>query len=180
MKINYLRGSIAIRQCDGYTENLEFNVTETKGLIFRYPYGDATPEEAEAVSQFVKTVTNAYNKLTTQIDNVNRDLELEQYAPKVSVAETSSESTTVSAVPQPLHGTCSNNLDCTDLVAHSEAEQERLDMEEELKEETAASQTCALGDGEGLTVPEIVQYSLEATEIHDAPFEEAEPRSDKA
>ena len=120
MKTNYFYGSIAIRQHDGYTENLEFNVTESKGLTFRYPYGDATPEEAEAISQFVKTITNAYNKLTTQIDNVNKDLKLEQYAPTVSVAET----TSVSAAPQ----------------------------------------SCALGDGEGLTVPEIVQYSLEATE----------------
>ena len=152
MKINYLYGSIAIRQCDGYTENLEFNVTESKGLSFRYPYGDATPEEAEAVSQFVKTVTNAYNKLTTQIDGVNRDLHLEQYAPELLTEETSSESaapqtcalgggegltvseivqysleaTAVSAVPQPSHG----GSDTTDLVAHSEAEQERLDMEE--------------------------------------------------
>ena len=100
MKINYLHGSIAIRQCDGYTENLEFNVTETKGLTFRYPYGDATPEEAEAVSQFVKTVTNAYNKLTTQIDGVNRDLHLEQYAPKVLAEETAPDTEPESAAPQ--------------------------------------------------------------------------------
>lgn len=101
MKTNYFYGSIAIRQCDGYTENLEFNSTESKGLTFRYPYGDATPEEAEAISQFVKTVTNAYNKLTVQIDGVNRDLHLEQYAPPVQSTEvSSSESTDVSAVPQ--------------------------------------------------------------------------------
>ena len=92
MKINYLCGSIAIRQCDGYTENLEFNVAETKKLTFRYPYGEATPKEAEAVSQFIKTVTNEYNKLTTQIDGVNRDLRLEQYAPKVLAEETTAES----------------------------------------------------------------------------------------
>lgn len=92
MKINYFYGSVAIRPCNGYTENLEFNVTEGKELTFRYPYGDATPEEAEAVSQFIKTVTNAYNKLTTQIDNVNRDLKLEQYAPTVSVVESAAES----------------------------------------------------------------------------------------
>ena len=104
MKINYLCGSIAIRQCDGYTENLEFNVTETKGLTFRYPYGEATPEEAEAISQFVKTVTNAYNKLTTQIDGVNRDLHLEQYAPVVSSEDTSSEST-VAPTDEPPVGT---------------------------------------------------------------------------
>lgn len=91
MKINYFYGSIAIRQVNGFTENLEFNVAEDKRLTFRYPYGEATPEEAEAISQFVKIVTNAYNKLTTQIDGVNRDLHLEQYAPKVSVAETSLE-----------------------------------------------------------------------------------------
>ena len=104
MKINYFYGSIAIRQCDGYTENLEFNATESKGLSFRYPYGDATPEEAEAISQFVKTVTNAYNKLSTQIDGVNRDLHLEQYAPAVSSKEISSEST-VSPTDEPPVGT---------------------------------------------------------------------------
>lgn len=131
MKINYFYGSIAIRQCDGYTENLEFNVTEGKGLTFRYPYGDATSEEAEAISKFIKLITDAYNVLSSQIDMTNKTLKLEQYAPKVSAPET----TDISAVPQPLHGTCSNNQADTDLVAHSEAEQERLDMEEEIREE---------------------------------------------
>ncbi len=132
MKINYFYGSIAVKQGNGYAESLEFNVTESKGLTFRYPYGDATPEEAEAVSKFVKLITDAYNVLTNQIDKTNKDLKLEQYAPKVSAEET----TEVSAVTQPSHGTCSNNQADTDLVAHSEAEQERLDMEEELREET--------------------------------------------
>lgn len=126
MRINYFYGSISVRQHDGYADSLEFNSTDTKGLTFRYPYGDATPEEAEAIGKFVKTITDAYNKLATQIDGVNRDLHLEQYAP----AESTEESTAESAVSQLSHGTCSNNLDCTDLVAHTEAEQERLDMEE--------------------------------------------------
>lgn len=108
MKTNYFYGSIAIIQYDGYTENLEFNAIESKGLTFRYPYGDATPEEAEAISQFVKTITNAYNKLTIQIDNVNKDLKLEKYRPVESLADTTSdaepESAEVSAVPQPSHG----------------------------------------------------------------------------
>ena len=38
------------------------------------------------------------------------------------------------------------------------------DTTPEVAVESAAVQSCALGDGEGLTVPEIVQYSLEATE----------------
>lgn len=128
MKLNYFYGSIAVKQCDSWTENLEFNITESKGLTFRYPYGDNTPDEAEAISQFVKTVNEAYNRLTNQINNVNRDLRLEQYAP---VSESVSESTEVSAVPQ------SSRLGDKEeaLVAHSEAEQERLDMEEELEEE---------------------------------------------
>ena len=133
MKINYFYGSIAIKLRDGYTETLEFNVPKTKGLTFRYPYGDATPEEAEAINKFVKTITDAYNVLSNQIDKTNKTLKLEQYAPKVSIEET----TEVSAVAQPSYGTCSNNQADTDLVAHSEAEQERLDMEEELKEETS-------------------------------------------
>lgn len=144
MKTNYFYGSIAIRQNDGYTENLEFNVTEVKGLTFRYPYGDATPKEAEAIAKFVKTITDAYNVLDSQIDRTNKTLKLEQYAPVVSSGEVSLKS----AVPQPSHGTCSNNPNCTDLVAHSEAEQERLDMEKELEEESVAPQSCALGGGE--------------------------------
>ena len=96
MKINYFYGSIAIRPCDGYTENLEFNVNESKGLTFRYPYGEATPKEAEAVNKFVKTITDAYNVLSSQINMTNKTLKLEQYAPVVS----SSESTAKSAVPQ--------------------------------------------------------------------------------
>lgn len=126
MKFNYFYGSIAIRQCDGYTENLTFDVTEGKGLTFRYPYGDATSEEAEAISKFIKLITDAYNVLSSQIDRTNKTLKLEQYAAVVS----SLESTDISAVPQPSHG----GSDPTDLVAHSEAEQERLDMEEEIQD----------------------------------------------
>ncbi len=131
MKINYFYGSISIRPCNGYTENLEFNVTEGKGLTFRYPYGDATLEETEAISKFIKIVADAYKVLSGQIDMTNKTLKLEQYAPKVSAEET----TEVSAASQLSHGTCSNNQADTDLVAHSEAEQERLDMEEELYKE---------------------------------------------
>lgn len=96
MKINYFYGSIAVKQVNGCGESLEFNVTEGKGLTFRYPYGDATPEETEAIGKFIKTITDAYNVLTNQIDRTNKDLKLEQYAPKVSAEET----TEVSATPQ--------------------------------------------------------------------------------
>lgn len=96
MKLEYFYGSIIIKEKEGSCEPLSFAIDKSEKLTFRYPYGDATPEEAEAISQFVKTVTSAYNKLTTQIDNVNKDLKLEQYAPKVSAEET----TEISAAAQ--------------------------------------------------------------------------------
>lgn len=127
MKLNYFYGSIAIVPKDGYTENLDFSVTEPSNkLEFRYPYGQILPEQAEAVSQFVKTVTNAYNKLSSQIDIVNKELRLEQYAPVPISEEIVSEVSTESLTTQPLHG----GSDPTDLVEHSQQEQERLDMEE--------------------------------------------------
>ena len=83
MKVNYFYGSIAIVSKDDYTENLEFSVDKTSGkLEFRYPYGQITPEQAEAVSQFVKTVTDAYKMLQFQINGVNKRLKLEEYAEK--------------------------------------------------------------------------------------------------
>ena len=127
MKLNYFYGSISIYPRDGYNETLEFSATEQSGkLEFRYPYGQITPEQAEAVSQFVKTVTNAYNKLSSQIDSVNKDLRLEEYAPVATLEESASEVSPESVPSQPSHG----GSDSTDLVEHSQQEQERLDMEE--------------------------------------------------
>ena len=139
MKIGYFYGSIFIREKDGYTENLEFNATETKGLTIRYPYGDATPEEAEAVNKFVKTITDAYNVLSSQINMTNKTLKLEQYAPVVS----SSESTAKSAVPQSRalgDGEVSTGaeIEIKDVPfeeAETETEQERLYMEKVLEGE---------------------------------------------
>lgn len=84
MKLNYFYGSINIYPRDGYNETLEFSATEQSGkLEFRYPYGQITPEQAEAVSQFTKTVTDAYNVLQSQINRTNKRLKLEEYAPIV-------------------------------------------------------------------------------------------------
>lgn len=96
MKLEYFYGSIIIKEKEGSCEPLSFAIDKSEKLTFRYPYGDATPEEAEAIGKFVKTITDAYNVLTNQIDRTNKDLKLEQYAPTVSAEET----TEVSAVPQ--------------------------------------------------------------------------------
>lgn len=115
MKLCYINGAIEVAPRQSWTERLEFTVnSDNNELNFRYPYGDITPEQAAAVSTFVKTITDAYSKLIKQIDAVNKDLRLEQYAPIAS-----SQAGTVgadfdldanSAVPQPARGASSTEI----------------------------------------------------------------------
>jgi hypothetical protein len=84
MKLNYFYGSIAITQSNGYTNNLEFGTDkDSNELSFRYPYGNVTPERAKAVSDFVKTISNAFDRLEVQLMDANELLGEEQFAPKV-------------------------------------------------------------------------------------------------
>lgn len=94
MKFEYFYGSIIIKEKDGYCEPLSFGIDKSEKLTFRYPYGDATPEEAEAIGKFVKTITDAYNVLSSQIDKTNRTLKLEQYAAVSSEVSTSESAAT--------------------------------------------------------------------------------------
>ena len=104
MKLKYFYGSIAVVQEDGYTNNLEFGTTEDSNgyataLSFRYPYGNISPDKAQALSVFVKTISNAFNKLEAQLMEANELLGEEQFAPKViessmnGAEETTSEET---------------------------------------------------------------------------------------
>ena len=83
MKLCHFSGAIEVAPRNSWIEQLGFDVTYDGKLNFRYPYGDITPEQAAAVSKFVETITDAYNKLTKQIDATNKRLKLEQYAPIV-------------------------------------------------------------------------------------------------
>lgn len=88
MKLKYFYGSIAVVQEDGYTNNLEFSTTEddkgnVTGLSFRYPYGNISPEKAKAVSNFVKTIADAFDKLKSQLVSANKLLKEEEFAPIV-------------------------------------------------------------------------------------------------
>lgn len=101
MKLDYFYGTISICPRNGYNETLEFSVTkETGKLEIKYPYGNVSPEQAEAVSQFVKTVTDAYNVLQSQINRVNKRLKLEEYAPVLNPEETAPNALPESPVPQ--------------------------------------------------------------------------------
>lgn len=157
MKLSYFSGTIEVAPRESWTERLEFNTNDDGKLNFRYPYGDVTPEQSAAVSTFVKTITDAYAKLTKQIDTINKDLKLEQYAPIVPpVVETNGSDFDLDATPvvsqsargvlaisgivdsysiastepEVLGQSSRGGSNATDFVAHSEAEQERLDMEE--------------------------------------------------
>lgn len=82
MKLNDFYVTIEVVPRDGYSESLQCTTdrNDSSKLKFTFPYGEITPEQAAAVSEFTKTLTTAYNKLQKQIDNVNKDLKLEQYA----------------------------------------------------------------------------------------------------
>ena len=82
MKLTYFYVTIEVAPRDTYNESLQCctDRNDTNKLKFTFPYGEITPEQAAAVSEFTKTLTAAYNKLQKQIDNVNQELKLEQYA----------------------------------------------------------------------------------------------------
>lgn len=85
MKLTCFYVTVEIAPRDGYSESLQCSTDrdDKSKLKFTFPYGEITPEQAAAVNEFTKTLTTAYNKLQKQIDCVNQDLKLEQYAPVV-------------------------------------------------------------------------------------------------
>lgn len=88
----------------GYGDNFYVNIDE-KGLTnISRPYKAIPIEEQLAIEEVITSAIKAHLKLVKQVDNANRDLKLEEYRPIASVAETTSESTEVSAVPQSSRG----------------------------------------------------------------------------
>lgn len=125
MKLCYLNGAIEVAPRETWNERLEFAVnSDNNELSFRYPYGDITPEQAAAVSTFVKTITDAYSKLIKQIDVVNKDLKLEQYAsiasPEIGTVGADFDLDANSAVPQPARGGSDSTDSCQELSSPNE------------------------------------------------------------
>lgn len=126
----------------GYADNFYISMDD-KGLAnISRPYKSIPIEEQLAIEEVITSAIKAHLKLIKQVDNANKDLKLEEYRPIESVAETTSEVSVESAVPQSSHGG-SNTID---LVAHSEAEQERLDMEEAKDAEEMLAVMIASGE----------------------------------
>lgn len=85
MKLTYFYVTIGVAPRDGYYESLQCctDRNDSSELKFTFPYGEITPEQAAAVAEFTKTITDAFNVFQSQIKRVNKRLQLEEYAPVV-------------------------------------------------------------------------------------------------
>lgn len=111
---------------DGYPNHVYIDVN-ANNVHLTQPYTNLDAKTAAFMTRLEHDFINHSIDFNHRIDKFNRDMGLEEYASKVSQTEKlSPESVSESAVPQPSRG----GSDSTDLVAHSEQEQERLDMEE--------------------------------------------------
>lgn len=136
MKLTYFYVTIEVTPRDGYSESLQCctDRNDTSKLKFTFPYGEITPEQAAAVAEFSKTITDAFNVLQSQVNRVNKKLQLEEYAPVVPpVVETTGSDFNLDAKPavaQSSHGVSKSE---------SVAEQIGKDYEEALEERETKS-----------------------------------------
>lgn len=135
MKLISINCTIEVsKDANGYSNNYYVDIDEN-GVSVSHPYIKQVPEQVTFVNSIINSfIANAIN-FNSRINVFNKEMGLEEYAPKVVETEESvSETTGESAVAQSLRG----GSDATDLVAHSEQEQERLDMEELEARETGS------------------------------------------
>lgn len=136
MKLTYFYVTIEVAPRDGYSEVLQCYTdrNDTNKLKFTFPYGEITTEQASAVTEFTKSITDAFNVLQSQVNSVNKKLQLEEYAPIVPpVVETTGSDFDLdanSAVAQSSHGVSK---------PESVAEQIGKDYEEALEERETKS-----------------------------------------
>lgn len=119
MKLTYFYATIEVAPRDGYNESIQCctDRNDSSKLKFTFPYGEITPEQAAAVSEFAKTLTTAYNKLQKQIDNVNKELKLEQYALITPpVVETTGSDFDLDAKSNDITDATDNTIDGTNLT----------------------------------------------------------------
>jgi hypothetical protein len=76
---------------NGYSNNYYVDVTD-KGVSISHPYVVQSQEQVMFVTNLIHDFIAASIAFNNRVDRFNFDNHLEQYAPKVSVSETSSES----------------------------------------------------------------------------------------
>lgn len=122
---------------NGYSNNYYVDIDE-KGVSVSHPYIKQVPEQVTFVNNIINTfIANTIN-YKSRINVFNKEMGLEEYAvvtpPQVETTGSDFDLDAKSAVAQSSRG----GSDPTDLVAHSEQEQERLDMEELEARETGS------------------------------------------
>lgn len=122
---------------NGYSNNYYVDVTD-KGVSISHPYVTQTPDQVMFITKLVHDFIGVALGFNARVDGFNRDNHLEQYAvvtpPQVETTGSDFDLDAKSAVAQVERG----GSDTTDLVAHSEQEQERLDVEELEAQETSS------------------------------------------
>lgn len=138
MKLISINCTIEVsKDANGYSNNYYVDIDE-KGVSVSHPYIKQVPEQVTFVNNIINTfIANAIN-FNSRINVFNREMGLEEYAvvtpPQVETRGSDFDLDAKPAVSQSSRG----GSDTTDLVAHSEQEQERLDMEELEARETSS------------------------------------------
>lgn len=138
MKITSFNCTIEVSKDENsYSNNYYVDITE-QGVTISHPYIKQSPEQAQLVNELINQFIDGFNNLNHRIDRFNFDNHLEQYAPIVPPqVETTGSDFDLDAKPA-VSEVSRGGSDATDLVAHSEQEQERLDMEELEARETGS------------------------------------------
>lgn len=88
----------------GYSDNFYISIDDKGSTSISRPYKSIPIEEQLAIEEVITSAIKAHIKLVKQVDNANKDLQLEEYRPieikEPSTEVSSSETTDVSAVPQ--------------------------------------------------------------------------------
>ena len=138
MKITNFSLTIEVsKDKDGYSNNYYVNIDES-GVNVSQPYIKQIPEQVMLAHNLINTfIANSIN-FNSRVNIFNKEMGLEEYAvvtpPQVETTGSDFDLDAKSAVAQVTDG----GSDTTDFVAHSEQEQERLDMEELEARETSS------------------------------------------
>ena len=84
----------------GYGDNFYISIDDKGLTTISRPYKSIPVEEQLAIEEVITSAIKAHVKLVKQVDNANKDLQLEEYRPIESVAESAVEESVKSAASQ--------------------------------------------------------------------------------
>lgn len=83
-----------------YGDNFYISIDDKGMASISRPYKSISVEEQLAIEEVITSAIKAHLKLVKQVDNANKDLQLEEYRPIKSVAESAVEESVKSAASQ--------------------------------------------------------------------------------